>query len=555
MKKYLFLLLLLPVLATAGRLQNEDFKTEAELTGAGGAVSQLLNDTKIYVTGSGINKTLDDAIADGDIGFQSPMTTNGDLIIYNSGDTRLAAGTNGWILTMVAGLPAWQAAPVSTTLTTKGDIQTYDTANASLAVGTDGTFLVADSSTATGLAYTDTLQGRLNPVTDWASFTPTGSWTNTTYTGSQRRVGDNLELIYNLSLTGLPTGGGLLLDIPDSLIIDENKLGFPNVRRIVGQSIVYDQDGPTKGGVTRPNNSTQLRVEYDNQSSGLSQVTDSGPLIYVSGDSLQIKAIVPIVGWTSGVDAVAQNKDMTREESNDFTVDVAANGTVTNEDFDWITGNCTHSGTGVYDCTLETGLFAVEPSIVGVNADGAGTCREIRVLPSGTVYFTINTFSSAGAAANCKFKLHARRAGTDSNKKHFIAAAIDSQKWECETKKLTANSTSVGSSITLSDLTMNNLVIGKKYFAHLQAHTNGAGGDTSATINHNSSVLASIRNRISATQLTMSASNSFVASATTLTVVNNSASGGIVYGANNFSSTWVKLCKLPDNYNLTFTGF
>jgi hypothetical protein len=52
----------------AGKLQNEDFKTEAELTGAGGSASQLLNDTKVYVTASGINKTLYDAIVDGDIG-------------------------------------------------------------------------------------------------------------------------------------------------------------------------------------------------------------------------------------------------------------------------------------------------------------------------------------------------------------------------------------------------------------------------------------------------------------------------------------------------------
>ncbi len=49
------------------KLQNEDFKSEAQLTGAGGTAAQLLNDTKIYVTATGINKTLDDAITDGDL--------------------------------------------------------------------------------------------------------------------------------------------------------------------------------------------------------------------------------------------------------------------------------------------------------------------------------------------------------------------------------------------------------------------------------------------------------------------------------------------------------
>lgn len=46
------------------KLQNADFKTEADL----GSPSLLVNDTKIYVTGGSINKTLDQAIVDGDIG-------------------------------------------------------------------------------------------------------------------------------------------------------------------------------------------------------------------------------------------------------------------------------------------------------------------------------------------------------------------------------------------------------------------------------------------------------------------------------------------------------
>ena len=71
-------------------LQNEDFKTEAQITGAGGSASQLLNDTKIWVTGNSINKTLDDAIIDGDIGGGGSginYITNGD---FKSNDT-------GWV--------------------------------------------------------------------------------------------------------------------------------------------------------------------------------------------------------------------------------------------------------------------------------------------------------------------------------------------------------------------------------------------------------------------------------------------------------------------------
>jgi microcystin-dependent protein len=50
------------------KIQNENVKSESELIADGGTKDQLINDTKIYVTGNSINKTLDDAILDGDIG-------------------------------------------------------------------------------------------------------------------------------------------------------------------------------------------------------------------------------------------------------------------------------------------------------------------------------------------------------------------------------------------------------------------------------------------------------------------------------------------------------
>lgn len=57
----------------AGKIQNEDVKSSAEIIAAGGADSQLINETKIYVASLG--KRLDQAIAAGDIGGAS-LTVN-----------------------------------------------------------------------------------------------------------------------------------------------------------------------------------------------------------------------------------------------------------------------------------------------------------------------------------------------------------------------------------------------------------------------------------------------------------------------------------------------
>lgn len=52
----------------AGRLQGADIKTSTEIVAAGGTIAQLPTDDQSYVTANGINKTLKQAITDGDIG-------------------------------------------------------------------------------------------------------------------------------------------------------------------------------------------------------------------------------------------------------------------------------------------------------------------------------------------------------------------------------------------------------------------------------------------------------------------------------------------------------
>jgi hypothetical protein len=87
--------------------------------------------------------------------YTDPLTTDGDLLYYNSSSTRLGIGSDGQLLTVNGGLPSWQDPPTSVSVTTKGDLQTYSTAPDRLPVGTDGQVLQADSAEATGLKWVD----------------------------------------------------------------------------------------------------------------------------------------------------------------------------------------------------------------------------------------------------------------------------------------------------------------------------------------------------------------------------------------------------------------
>ena len=87
----------------------------------------------------------------------NPETTLGDIAYRSSTsntNTRLGIGTNGQVLAVSGGVPAWTTTADVTPLTTKGDLFTFTTVDARLAVGaTNGMTLQVDSTEATGLKW------------------------------------------------------------------------------------------------------------------------------------------------------------------------------------------------------------------------------------------------------------------------------------------------------------------------------------------------------------------------------------------------------------------
>jgi hypothetical protein len=96
--------------------------------------------------------------------FNSPLTTKGDLLAYDTANARFAIGTQGQILSANTNTGTgleWIDQPSVSPLTTKGDIYTYSTVNARLAVGTNGQVLSANTTTGTGLAWINPTGGAL----------------------------------------------------------------------------------------------------------------------------------------------------------------------------------------------------------------------------------------------------------------------------------------------------------------------------------------------------------------------------------------------------------
>jgi len=116
-----------------------------------------------------------------------PGTTLGD-IAYSSAtantSTRLPIGTNGQVLGVAAGVPAWVAADPLVILDAKGDLITATAADtpARLAVGTNGQTLVADSSTSTGLKWATPSSGSTFVGVQVTKITTNQSIPDSTYT-------------------------------------------------------------------------------------------------------------------------------------------------------------------------------------------------------------------------------------------------------------------------------------------------------------------------------------------------------------------------------------
>lgn len=140
-------------------------------------------------------------------------------------------------------------------------------------------------------------------VTDWTSFTPTGTWSaNVAYTGKWRRVGDSAEIEETVTASGAPTGTQTF-NLPSGLTIDTTKIGASDTGyNILGTGNAYDS-GVNSYSLMVYYNSTTSVIPHNFNAAGTTAVdatvTATVPFSFGASDRVTVHFIVPIVGWSS----------------------------------------------------------------------------------------------------------------------------------------------------------------------------------------------------------------------------------------------------------------
>lgn len=129
-------------------------------------------------------------------------------------------------------------------------------------------------------------------ISNFISYTPTGTWTNTTYTGKYRQVGDRIDIEVTCAVTGTPSGTGLVVSIPPQFTLSTSIGGDEplGVVTILDAGVARYVGTCTRSGAS----TTELSVRYDAPVStfigSTSPVVPSTPFVIGTGDFVFIKA-------------------------------------------------------------------------------------------------------------------------------------------------------------------------------------------------------------------------------------------------------------------------
>lgn len=217
-------------------------------------------------------------------------------------------------------------------------------------------------------------------VTDWISYTPTGTWVSgAAYTSKWRKVGDSIEVEALVTMSGAVTGN-FTLNLPSGLAIDVSKLPGGSISSLeaLGIATIYKNATSTAYvGMVCLDTAYAIRIRLDNSSA---IVNATSPATFASGDYVGLTFKVPIVGWSSSQVMSSDADTRLVLFTGNKTVNEAITASVTNISFTAIKD--THGG---WNGTSYTVPFAGDYLLDGVININTGVPQISAYLNAGVI--------------------------------------------------------------------------------------------------------------------------------------------------------------------------
>lgn len=424
-------------------------------------------------------------------------------------------------------------------------------------------------------------------VSDLIEYTPTSSWSGqaSTNTAKYHRVGNKINIEALLILNATPSGA-FTIDLPPGLSVDLSKINaaFGGGDDVFGSAYLFD--------VTASNRTMGMVYPVDSNTLGIipisgSVVNSTVPFTWTSGDKIRMQVVnLPIAEWDSGglIGSSQIDQQVVKVLGNMSANQSIPNNSTTVIDFD-VTTVDTHNA---FDTSTNTftapraGMYQIQAGVQmsGVTA-GTGIVRFTSTCGNGAIGVPPESYTGvsgsvwhvplAGACylpkgATVQFEIFQTNGGSRLLRENRSSFSIISypdlsvfgvfpEKNLVQTKILSAD---VTSDITISDLTFNNLTVGKWYEVTGQIRTEGDQGASEDNVrvnaNHNSTVIARHQTRavdVSTDtfpdQFVIAVAFKFKAEATSLTFdVNSASANNFVAGNGTLEETYIQLEERND---------
>lgn len=259
--------------------------------------------------------------------------------------------------------------------------------------------------------------------TGWVKFTPTSPNSSITVGVNDcysKRNETNLDIACEIT-AGTPAGSEARIALPNSAIVAST---FAS-KKSVGYYFRGNSSGSHGGAVMASSGNNYITFSDYGVFGGPTVNSAANALASNSFDSGAINTIVasiPIAGWEANTNAAIAGCVDAVSCTDNLTAKASSTDVVSDENVNFINGDCTNATTGQGTCNFVTGTFPT--SVPNCTITPVARATQVFIVSQSNTAITYETRNSAGAAAASAVNISCQKTGADFKPKTVVVSPL-----------------------------------------------------------------------------------------------------------------------------------